>query len=116
MVTCTSLFFSSNTEKQTLHRRITPSSEQQEEQQIRWNDLIDYLKIALKEKSSYSIYSWLQGSYKFATQLRPLSINEEFDIDLGIYFEWRGKPTDGSFSPLELKQMVQTSLINYKVT
>jgi Adenylyl/Guanylyl and SMODS C-terminal sensor domain len=116
MVTCTSLFFSSNTEKQTLHRRITPSSEQQEEQQIRWNDLIDYLKIALKEKSSYSIYSWLQGSYKFATQLRPLSIHEEFDIDLGIYFEWRGKPTDGSFSPLELKQMVQTSLIEYKTT
>jgi Adenylyl/Guanylyl and SMODS C-terminal sensor domain len=111
-----SLFFSTNSEKQTLHRRIIPTDEQKQKQQERWNDLKDYLKISLKVRSNYSIYSWLQGSYKFATQLRPLSVNEEFDIDLGIYFEWQGDPDDGSFSPLQLKKMVQESLAEYAET
>lgn len=108
-----SLFFSSNTEKQTLHRRIIPSDEQMEFQQSCWNDLADYLKTALKEVSGYSIYTWLQGSYKFATQLRPLVQDEEFDIDLGIYFEWQGMPSDSDLSPLELKRMVHESLKHY---
>ncbi|MBW4635245.1 MAG: hypothetical protein KME30_26125 [Iphinoe sp. HA4291-MV1] len=108
-----SLFFSYNTQKQTLHRRIVPSDEQRETQQQRWNDLAEYLKTDLKEVSGYSIYSWLQGSYKFATQLRPLSQTEESDIDLGIYFEWRGEPEDGDFSPLQLKKMVQESIERY---
>jgi len=38
------LFFNStDMEKQTLHRRITPSQDQQSEQQERWNDLAEYL-------------------------------------------------------------------------
>ena len=38
-----SLFFSSNdSEKQTLHRRITPSDEQMKEQQDRWNELAEF--------------------------------------------------------------------------
>jgi hypothetical protein len=108
-----SLFFSNNTEKQTLHRRIIPTDEQKEAQQKRWNDLAEYLKADLKEASGYPIYSWLQGSYKFATQLRPLTWNEEFDIDLGIYFEWQGEPEDGKFTPLQLKEIVQESLKQY---
>lgn len=108
-----SLFYSTSKDKQTLHRRIIPTDEQREAQQQRWNDLADYLKAELKIRSGYSIYSWLQGSYKFATQLRPLSIDDEFDIDLGIYFQWQGKPHQGSLSPLQLKTMVQECMELY---
>jgi hypothetical protein len=108
-----SLFFTNDSEKQTLHRRIIPTDEQRESQQKRWNDLAEYLKEQLKENSAYPIYSWLQGSYKFATQLRPLMQNEEFDIDLGIYFQWSGQPDDGNFTPLQLKRMVQEKLEQY---
>jgi hypothetical protein len=81
-----SLFFTNDSEKQTLHRRIIPTDEQRESQKKRWNDLAEYLKEQLREDSAYPIYSWLQGSYKFATQLRPLMENEEFDIDWGFTF------------------------------
>jgi len=107
------LFFSTDVEKQTLHRRIIPTDKQQEVQQERWNDLSEYLKEDLYEKTEYPIKSWLQGSYKFATQIRPSSPSEEFDIDLGIYFIWDGNPNDGKFNPYELKNIVQESLTTY---
>lgn len=106
------LFYTKDTEN-TLHYRIIPSEKQQEDQQERWNDLSDYLKEDLFEKTDYPIKSWLQGSYKFATQIRPSSPSEEFDIDLGIYFIWEGKPDDGKYSPSDLKNIVQESLITY---
>jgi hypothetical protein len=109
-----SLFYSANdTEKQTLHRRITPSDEQFEEQQERWNDLADYLISELKERSGYPIRTWLQGSYKFATQIRPVHLGEEFDIDLGLYFQWEGKSQDGRHGPKTLKSFVQDRLKAY---
>ena len=111
----TSLFYSTSTDQQTLHRRIIPTDDQREAQQQRWNDLVEYLKTELKIRSGYSIYSWLQGSYKFATQLRPLSIGNEFDIDLGIYFQWQGEPNNGKFSALQLKEMVQECMELYEI-
>lgn len=107
------LFYSTNVEKQTLHRKIIPTDKQQEAQRERWKDLVDYLEEDLKEKTGYPIKSWLQGSYKFATQIRPASLYGEFDIDLGIYFIWEGEPSDGNFSPIELKNIVQKSLLEY---
>ena len=71
-------------EKQTLHKRVTPNDSQFDEQQVRWNALADFMVDDLKERSGYAIRTWLQGSYKFATQVRPVRMNEEFDIDLGI--------------------------------
>jgi len=51
-----SLFFSSNdTEKQTLHRRITPSAEQMQEQQDRWNELADHVMADLKSETGCPI-------------------------------------------------------------
>lgn len=109
-----SLFFSSNdSEKQTLHKRITPSDEQFEEQQERWNLIAGHLMSDLKERSGYNIRTWLQGSYKFATQIRPVHKGEEFDIDLGVYFCWKGQCEDGDYRPKELKSMVQESLEQY---
>ena len=47
------LFYTKDTES-TLHYRIIPSEKQQEDQQERWNDLSDYLKEDLFEKTSTS--------------------------------------------------------------
>jgi hypothetical protein len=112
-----SLFFSSNdTAKQTLHRRITPTDAQFEEQQGRWNELADHLIADLRVTSGCAISSWLQGSYKFGTQIRPPSTDEEFDIDLGIYFQWAGAPEDGDYDAANLRSMVQSSLVTYAAT
>lgn len=108
------LFYSSDADKQTLHRRIVPNQDQQQLQQERWNELRDYLIADLEEKSGYKISSWLQGSYKFGTQVRPVSKQGEFDIDLGIYFNWPGEADGGEFSPKALKTLVQESLLRYR--
>lgn len=105
-------FFSTDTERSTLHRRITPTQEQRDQQAERWNDLCDYLKGDLGEKTDFPIGSWLQGSYKMGTQVRPVSKSEEFDIDLGIYFSWRGSPED-NFGAKYLKSLVQKNLEAY---
>ncbi|MEZ5938367.1 MAG: CBASS cGAMP synthase [Hyphomonadaceae bacterium] len=113
MGTSASLFYSTDSNAQTLHRRIKPSDEQCESQQAEWNNLRDYLVAGLKEELGLAIDSWLQGSYKFGTQIRPSKMGEEFDIDLGIYAIWSGKPKDGTLGPHDLKQCVQSLLEAY---
>lgn len=108
------LFYSTDLEKETLYSRIIPSKKQQDSQQERWNDLCDYLSGDLADITGLPIYSWLQGSYKFKTQIRPASKKEEFDIDLGIYFDWQGNPEDGAYTPSNLKSIVQDSLLRYQ--
>ena len=103
----------SDTDKQTLHKRVTPNDSQFDEQQLRWNALADFLVDDLKERSCYPIRTWLQGSYKFGTQVRPVHRTEEFDIDLGIYYCWEGDRDGGDFTPKELKQLVQDSLAHF---
>ncbi len=106
------LFYSSNdTEKQTLHRRITPSDEQMTAQQTRWNELAEHLISELRIASGKSVRTWLQGSYKYATQIRPPSKGEEFDIDLGVFFCWEGDAEDGDHDHDELRRMTQDSLL-----
>jgi len=107
------LFFTNSNSENCLAYRIKPAVEQQEAQQERWNDLKDVLIEKLKEKSGYSISSWLQGSYKFGTQIRPAKSGDEFDIDLGIYFEWDGEPDGGDYKSDELKEFVQEVLNDY---
>ena len=106
------LFYSSNDPtKQTLHRRIIPSDEQIESQKERWNNLAEHLVSDLRDQSGCSIRTWLQGSYKFGTQIRPARKSEEFDIDLGVYLEWEGAAEDGHLEPKEIKELVQGSLL-----
>lgn len=107
------LFYQAGSESETLHRRITPTADQFTAQADRWNDLAQFLIKRLTENTGYSIRTWLQGSYKFRTQIRPWVIGAEFDIDLGIYFEWEGKPEDGAHTPEELKALVQNALVDY---
>ena len=108
-----SLFFSNDGEKQTLWRRVRPTDEQFEEQRARWNDLGDHLMQDLEDRSGVRVSSWLQGSYKFGTQVRPVRKGLEFDIDLGVYFRWRGEPEDGGHGAEDLRRMVQASLQAY---
>lgn len=109
-----SYFYDANdVEKQTLHKRVTPNDSQFDEQQVRWNALAEFLVDDLKECSGYRIRTWLQGSYKFGTQVRPVNMSEEFDIDLGIYYCWNSDRTSGRFSPRELKKLVQASIARF---
>jgi hypothetical protein len=109
-----SYFYSSNdTEKQTLHRRIIPTNEQVAEQRERWKQLAEHLKQYLSEASGLPIITWLQGSYKFQTQVSPVKSGGEYDIDLGIYFLWEGKPEDGDYTPKELKSFVQDGIFDF---
>ena len=107
------LFYSADPNKKTLHASIKPSDVQQEIQQERWQSLRDYLVADLQDLTGYTIDSWLQGSYKYRTQIRPPVKGQESDIDLGLYFHWTGKPTDGAYSPKALKDLVQESLKLY---
>ncbi len=108
-----SLFYSTNNQENCLDWRIRSSDEQYDAQQERWNDLAEFLLAHLREKSGYPVASWLQGSYKLATQIRPASAHEEFDIDLGVYFEWAGTPEDGRYTAVALKDLVQSGLEAY---
>ena len=98
---------------QTLYSRITPSKEQFATQQARWNDLRDFLTSRLKEDTGYPMSSWLQGSYKFDTQIRPWASGAEFDIDLGLYFGWPGGDDEGEYDAEGFKQFVQNALLDY---
>lgn len=108
-----SLFYSSNSDVQTLYRRITPSDKQFEQQQERWNNLADFLLDDLSMRTELVSRSWLQGSYKFGTQVRPAKSGDEFDIDLGVYLEWEGDPQAGPFGARDLKRHVQSGLEEY---
>lgn len=101
------------TDLETLHRRIRPSADQFQAQKERWNDLKDFLLDRLAVDTSCTMSSWLQGSYKFSTQIRPWNNDAEFDIDLGLYFGWSGEAEDGDHSPEGLKGFVQDALIDY---
>ena len=110
---CASLFYSTDIEAQTLHRRIRPTEQQYESQQAEWNNLRDFIVMGLSDDCGLSIDTWLQGSYKFGTQIRPSQKGEQFDIDLGIYAIWSGAPSDGPLGPAELKARVQALLKDY---
>ncbi|MDB5712868.1 MAG: hypothetical protein JWO15_265 [Sphingomonadales bacterium] len=80
----TQLFYHASSESETLHRRITPTADQYVEQKDRWSDLAEFLKTRLATETGHGLRTWLQGSYKFRTQIRPWAAHAEFDIDLGI--------------------------------
>nr|WP_170333260.1 hypothetical protein [Ruegeria arenilitoris] len=110
---CSTLFHNRVADEESLNKRITPTEEQMTLQQERWNDLRDFLVDRLSDETGLSMRSWLQGSYKFRTQVRPLFMGEEFDIDLGLYFKWSGLASAGDYGPDDLKAACQTSLEVY---
>lgn len=99
---------------QTLINRVTPTGAQREFLQVQWNALAEHLRVNLAEKSGFPVHTWLQGSYKYGTLLRPVQTCDEYDVDVGVYFEWR----DGSKgkTALELREMVQLEVSRYQAT
>jgi len=99
--------------EETLYSRITPSAAQREFLQTQWNALADYLKLNLRQNYGYGISTWLQGSYKYGTLIKPVHIGEEYDVDVGVYFEW---PQDDSArpAPRQLRDWVQRELLTYQ--
>ncbi|WP_374597884.1 cyclic GMP-AMP synthase DncV-like nucleotidyltransferase [Sphingosinicella sp.] len=111
-MSCAARLFNSKSD-QSLYARITPSADQFATQQARWNDLADFLKSRLKDDAGYPMSTWLQGSYKFDTQIRPWKSGAKFDIDLGLYFEWAGDDDEGDYEPAGFKELVQNALLDY---
>jgi hypothetical protein len=112
MGNCAALFYTTDADQQTLHRRVRPSDEQLQSQQEYWSDLADYLKDDLGKRTSTTVTHWLQGSYKFGTQIRPAAKAQQFDIDLGVYFD-PGRFNDLKHSASDLKAHVQASMAAY---
>lgn len=108
------LFHAADAARETLHKRITPTDDQFEDQKTRWNDLAAFLRTRLKADTELGTRTWLQGSYKFDTQIRPWMIGAEFDIDLGFYFEWNGTPNQSDYAPEGLKALIQAALEDYQ--
>lgn len=100
--------------EQTLYGRVTPSPEQREFLQQQWNALADHLRLRLGEHG-YSVSTWLQGSYKYGTLIKPVRLGEQYDVDLGLYFEWEARGAQIEPTPGQLRAWVQRELLVYKV-
>lgn len=98
---------------QTLIGRVTPTSDQREFLQKHWNDLAEHLKKTLGPRHGYAISTWLQGSYKYATLIKPVHADEEYDVDVGVYFEWDDEE-DIEPTPKQLRDWVQAEMLEYE--
>lgn len=95
---------------QTLYARVTPSPEQIEFLQMQWNELAEHLKRELSRQHGYAVSTWLQGSYKYATLIKPVHKGERYDVDLGVYFEWDPGEQEIEPTPRQLRDWVQREL------
>lgn len=112
MAQATRLFYSTSSDAITLHSRITPTQEQRTFLQENWHALAAFLTTNLQEKSGYTIKTWIQGSYKFGTLIKPLHLNEEYDVDLGAYFTW-AETGNATPSAVQLKRWTQSALVEF---
>ena len=109
-----SLFYSPNTDQPTPHRRTTPNQEQLDLLRKRWHDLAEFLTSYVADVTGRPVKTWIQGSYKWASLIRPVRKGDKFDVDLGLYFLWpRGNE---QFAPADLKMCVQEALFSYAGT
>ncbi|PZP27554.1 MAG: hypothetical protein DI603_21670 [Roseateles depolymerans] len=99
--------------EQTLISRVSPTAQQREFLQTSWNALAEHLKGSLKAKHGYTISTWLQGSYKYGTLIKPVHPGEEYDVDLGVYFEW-GTGAEAEPAADQLRRWVQQDLVEYQ--
>ncbi|MCV2436888.1 cyclic GMP-AMP synthase DncV-like nucleotidyltransferase [Paucibacter sp. DJ2R-2] len=99
--------------EQTLYGRVTPTPEQRQFLQDHWNALADHLKTRLPGWG-YPITTWIQGSYKYGTLIKPVHKGEEYDVDVGVYFSWDPTKVDVSPTAQQLRAWVQHELVEYK--
>lgn len=98
---------------QTLISRVTPTVEQREFLQEHWNALAEHLKSSLGPRHGYTISTWLQGSYKYGTLIKPVHRGEEYDVDVGVYFQWDDEE-DIEPTPKQLRNWIQAELLTYE--
>lgn len=98
----------------TLINRVTPTGEQRDFLQVQWNALAEHLRTTLTEKSGLPVHTWLQGSYKYGTLIRPVKTEDDYDVDVGVYFEWRDGSTGKTAQ--ELRELVQREVLTYQAT
>lgn len=113
MGVCAALFHSTRESNKTLHNRITPNGNQRAYFQECWQKLADHLVSYLHDVTELPISTWIQGSYKMGTQVRPVTMYDEIDIDLGVYFEWEDEEPDDP-EPADLRAAVQDALYDYE--
>jgi len=106
MASAAALFYSTDSTVETLNRRVRPSDSQREYLLEHKEELATWLTSDLDDLGM-DISTFIQGSYKFHTLIRPLKSGDEYDVDLGLYF--KGKP-HGKVDPMELRHKVQRSL------
>ncbi len=92
--------------EETLYNRVTPTEEQRQYLQKHWNTLAENLTVILRENYGYPIATWIQGSYKFGTLIKPVRKGEEYDVDLGLYFQWE-RNEQAEPAPEQLRRWVQ---------
>jgi Adenylyl/Guanylyl and SMODS C-terminal sensor domain len=100
--------FFNGTSESSLIQRITPTEQQRVFLQRQWNVMADALKATLRDRG-FPVSTWIQGSYKYGTLLKPVAKGEEYDVDLGIYFEW-GKDQRATPGPQQLREWVHDEL------
>tara|TARA_R110000850_G_scaffold277143_1_gene423535 strand:+ start:28940 stop:30349 length:1410 start_codon:yes stop_codon:yes gene_type:complete len=99
--------------EQTLYGRVTPTQEQRQFLQDQWNAMAEHLKATLP-RWGYPVSTWLQGSYKYGTLIKPVHKGEEYDVDVGIYFSWDPRENESNPNAQQLRAWVQQELIEYK--
>lgn len=112
MAQASDLFYSRNAEVETLDKRIRPSEEQRIYLLEQKDELKDWLEADMNDLGM-EVSTFIQGSYKFHTLIRPLVVGTEYDVDLGLYF--KGK-SYSDVDPEELRDKVQKSLVRYSDT
>lgn len=101
------LFFNADASAETLNKRVRPSDDQIDYLRRKKDDLKDWLEIDLRNRTGLAISTFLQGSYRFHTLIRPLK-SKEYDVDLGVYIEW-SEPRD-AISASDCRSEVQQSV------
>jgi hypothetical protein len=113
MGAASNLFYVADASKETLNRRVRPGEGQIEFLRKKKDDIEEFLRSDLAARCGCVVSTWLQGSYKLHTLIRPVHKHDDYDVDVGIYFEW-GAADGERFKPWELRQHLQASLNEFK--
>jgi|GEM_PF-2141650 len=83
---CASLFCSGKADKETLHKRISPSDDQVESQREYWNDLAEYLKADLKTRSGCAVTSWIFNDWDHEGDREDVAqfLGEKLGLDVAL--------------------------------
>lgn len=105
------LFFSADADQETLNKRVRPTDAQLDRLRARKDELVVHLKRDIPNRCGVTVSTWLQGSYKLHTLIRPLP-KRDYDVDVGVYFEW-GQSSAVKLMPDELRDELQQSLLDF---